>query len=1452
MRLKLKTLVGSLVLVLPTAGYTAPVVPASQPLFLTEAVKHNIMLGIDDSSSMDSEVLFPSNDGALWLNADGSFSNLDGTFVKGPDLPKYTYLFPNGASSDYVNGAAIVANDGHYAIPPIRSYAFARSSSYNRAYYDPNETYRPWPSFGSISYPEYPGTQAPFDPNEYDETNADTYLNLVASVDTSQEDTQWDFDIRDEDMVCDSAGNSNCSVGDKDYTYWPATYWVLDETSEFSFSPSLVNGESFHEDNSRLFEAENATFKSSGNDYSKASTNSSVARGVLVNSASAEDYIATNEGAANDDPSLSLSYGQASFSFTVPSSGDYHIWIRKFSKDGNSDSLWVNLQGYGPSDDVAVNPLTIYDGNSFVESSGEYWVKWWQGLTQTNDWSWDRVATGNLSVSTTYTLRIRPRESYVPVDQVMITKVADKSPSGALALLPAPQPVTLSCSGSAPGYYDIFRRSPGAFDFPGDSESDFALTPDGKCLKKVEIRSTVTSYPSGRTYAEELQNFSNWFTYYRRRHQAMRGGLASAFQGIGGIQTGVFWINNQRTVDMYDLDTVSDQQAFLGDIYNHVGSGGTALRSTLNHARTQFQRTGESAPIQYECQKNFTLLFTDGYATDTDFTGVANADGSAGAPYQDAYSNTLADIAFSMYTENPRTDITPTGAVAVPAICADETQTPPASVDCNADLHINTYTVGLGAKGTIFGQDYNVDGESKTYDKVSDAYSAAPSWPDVGLPADAVQIDDLYHAAVNGRGDIYNANTPAQLQSELSATIRDIVSSLGSASGVTFNSATLESDSLIFSALFNSTSWSGDVEARALNPSTGAISSSRSWSAAEQLSGQQPSQRTILTYSNTAADGVPFQWASLDTGQQADLGTDPNGDSDSFGEERLAYLRGDTSYDGQQLRNRDGLLGDIVNSTPLFVGAPRMNWPDAAPFGTEAFRYSAFRGNATNVERTPMVYVGSNDGMLHGFKAVESSSNGGGDELLAYVPRSIFSTSQNEGLHYLTDPAYRHRYYVDLSPQAVDVYMPGTSGGTPAWRTVLIGGLRGGGAGLFALDVTNPSNFSEANASDLVLWEFDDTDLPQMNYQLEQPVVVMMNNNRWALVLGNGFNNGDGSNAADDETGLLILYMDGGLDGEWTSGANGTPNDYEFLKVGDTGGLGAVNAIDTNGDRVVDRIYGGDLQGNLWVFDVTGSNPGNWGSAYTGSGNQGSAALPLFQTLSADTDSDGIDDRFQPISQRPLVLRNTLSPEGTEGGSGEDYLVYFGTGKYFENGDLTDTSDQSMYAVWDRGDSQLTRDDLQEQLIAETGGSLRNITGGTIDWAGEVAREYGWFMDLPESGERVLNPPKFRGEILFFETYTPNSAACASGGTSWFMSVTMDGVDPPFAVFDANNDGVISSDEGIYAGQKISNSSTGATGILGNSQYYQNLNGQPDQREVDYGEDTNRAGRLGWRELIDF
>ncbi len=714
-------------------------------------------------------------------------------------------------------------------------------------------------------------------------------------------------------------------------------------------------------------------------------------------------------------------------------------------------------------------------------------------------------------------------------------------------------------------------------------------------------------------------------------------------------------------------------------------------------------------------------------------------------------------------------------------------------------------------------------------------------------------IDDLYHAAVNGRGEMFNARTPVELRKELSAALRDIIASIGNASSVSFNTGTLNSDSLVYSASFNSTAWSGNLVARALDPNTGAVSPIPAWSAATRLDTQSPNERVILTYSNTSGDGIPFRWdtALLDAGQVADLSKSPSGTLDTRGQQRLEYLRGSRSGEGQEFRNRANVLGDIVHSTPLFVGDPKLAWPDAGLFGVELDRYSNFK-NITARGRTPVIYVGSNDGMLHGFNAKEATTDGGGLEVLAYVPRSVYSEDPNEGLNYLTRPDYTHRYYVDLTPQAVDVYTKATPTGTAAWRTALIGGLRNGGVGFFALDVTDPGAFSEANASDLVLWEFTEADDRRLNYVLSEPTVGMMPNGRWAMILGNGLSNTDASATAteaalDEKTGVFIIYMDGGLSGSWTEGT-----DYRFIALGDTGGLSAVQPIDTDGDSVIDRLYGGDQQGNMWVVDVSDPNSSKWTSAYKDGNSAGALPVPLFTASVADSTGTLVP---QPISNRPLVVRNVESPDGTEGPNSEDYMVYFGTGRYFTQGDASDTSAQTFYGVWDRGDKRLVRDNLVEQSITEVNNSfkrLRTSSSNTIDWSNTsgTGRDYGWYMDLPEAGERVLNPAQLRGEIVFFETFTPSQSACDGGGSSWLMSVDLDGSNPDQPVFDTNNDGVIDGNDGLYIGEKSDDQGTGGTAFLDEFQYL-NKNDEPEQREINVGESGQRTGRLGWQELLE-
>jgi type IV pilus assembly protein PilY1 len=1421
-------------LTLPSAGYAAPVVPANEPLFLAGTVKHNVMLAIDDSGSMDFETLFSVNDGALWLGENGSFVKDDGTFndagesgvLSQGDGGKYVYLLPNGRNGTY-DGRKM--NSGHYAVPPIKPFAFARSAAFNKSYYDPSAQYDPWPSYGGLSFSDIDPASAPFDARRNTQAN----LDLTSNINTANKGNQWGFEIEDSDMPCTDSGGACGSTGTQNYTYFPAHYYVVQPAGTYTFTP--VSGSGFSAATSVLLEAEDGTTLGS---YELASDGgSNISDDGLVDSASGGDYVGVGDVGSSSNSPPNSSEGQVDLSFTPRQAGEHTIWIRRYMANNNSDSLWLNLNGFSNTELIIVGG----QNEEFVSVGGGSWNKWWQGHDSSDSWVWEPWAkvTFNSAVDT-QNLRIRYRESNVYIDQILITPEAD-APGGPLELYSATgSAVTRDCAiDPSPAHYQEFFANTAQF-----SGVD-AIGPKGECLKRVEIRPAQTTYPYidsqgnllTRTYAEEITNFANWFTYYRRRHQAVRGGIASAFQGLGGIQTGLFWINNRRDVSMYDMDNAADVTAFLTEQYDYVSSGGTPNREALYHAAQQFKRTNDGAPITQECQKNFTLLFTDGFSNNSNISGIGNEDGSAGAPYQDSYSDTLADIAYKFYKENLRPDITPLGKVRVPAGCNEAVPDP--SLDCNTNLHMNTFTAGLGAKGTLFGVDYN---------KVADAYttSAGPAWPDTGL-RDKRMIDDLYHAAVNGRGEIFNAATPVELRNELTAALRDIIASIGNSSSVSFNTGTLKSDSLVFSASFNSTAWSGNLAARELDPNTGDVAGTPVWNASSRLDAQTPGDRVILTYSNTAGDGVPFRWDTtvLDSGQQADLNTSATGAADTQGEQRLNYLRGVRTGEGQQFRNRSSVLGSIVHSTPLFVGNPKLNWPDTDPFGVSTDRYSNFRNN-TAAGRAPVVYVGANDGMIHGFNAKGSITEGGGQELIAYVPRSVYSSTANEGLNYLTQPDYGHRYYVDLSPQAVDVYTKASPTGSAAWRTVLLGGLRNGGVGFFALDVTDPASFSEANAADLVLWEFNESHDRRLNYVISEPVVGLMPNDRWAMILGNGWANG--SDTDDNKTGVFIVYMDGGLDGIWTEGT-----DYEFLEMGDTGGMSAVQPLDTNGDSIVDRIYGGDREGNMWVVDVGDKDSSKWGPVYTDTND---APKPLFKA----TDGTANPGASQPISSRPLVVRNVVAPVGTEGTDGEDFLVLFGTGGYFTQGDASNTDEQTFYGVWDRGDSgvgdaSLTRNNLVEQsVITSANGLLRESGSAAIDWGNTSGngREYGWYMDLPETGERVINSAQIRGNIVFFETFTPSQSPCDGGGTSWLMSVDLDGSNPDSSVFDTNNDGVIDSTDGLYTGAKSDDQGTGSTAFLGDGQYINVANeDKVVKRDTDTGASGQRTGRLGWQELLE-
>lgn len=694
----------------------------------------------------------------------------------------------------------------------------------------------------------------------------------------------------------------------------------------------------------------------------------------------------------------------------------------------------------------------------------------------------------------------------------------------------------------------------------------------------------------------------------------------------------------------------------------------------------------------------------------------------------------------------------------------------------------------------------------------------------------------MLNAGALGGGGLYDAGSAADLKASFNQIANRIYESEGSSTSVAFNSSSLDAGTTIFSAKFNSGDWSGALSAFPIDGS-GNISDVPSWEAGSLLESVAPASRVMLTYRD-GVGGVAFTPSGVDlsgsgSAYASDLSINTSTGSsvvDSRASDRLSYLRGDRSNEGNgsdKFRKRGGLLGDIINSSPVYVGAPNAPWPDSAPFPTGASSYSSFKSSQGS--RTPVVYVGANDGFLHGFNATTTGADAG-RELIAFLPSALLSTDQRYGLHALASQDYRHKYYVDGTPTVSDAYISGS------WKTVLLGGLAGGGKGYYALDVTDPSNFSEANASSLVLWEFTDKDNSNLGYSFSRPQIGYMSNGEWAAIFGNGYNSATG------DAGLFIVYLDG---------ADSFGNSHVYLSTDtadatDKNGMSTPAIVDANQDGVIDRIYSGDLKGNIWAFDV--STSGSWGAVSDLLGKP----QPLF--------SAGVNE---PITAAPLVLRNTANRSGSD----PNLLVTFGSGQYLTTADEATDTAGGFYAVSDNGNYGLSKGSLAKRTLgtkslSQADGSsatFRTLSGAAVDWN----TEFGWYVELQpgnvlsggeDGGERVVTRPDLLRNVLFFNTLIPSGQACSAGGLGWIMSVDVrTGLAPAkFAVFDANGDGNIDGADQGLVGQIVDVGIPNKSAFLGGGkQYIPTSGGTVISRDVDVGK-AGREGRLSWEEVTPF
>ncbi|SDD10642.1 pilus assembly protein [Aquimonas voraii] len=852
-------------------------------------------------------------------------------------------------------------------------------------------------------------------------------------------------------------------------------------------------------------------------------------------------------------------------------------------------------------------------------------------------------------------------------------------------------------------------------------------------MYRYEIR--PENYQTAAGYQQQIQNFANWFSFYGNRNRSMIAGMTRALADISFLRVGFFTINNRVDVTMNDLEIQSARDnLYDNSLLTLPANGSTPNRQAVQHLGNQFRRAPAAKdavnppqPILNEanggaCQVNGGMLFTDGYSNQ-DGPTVGNRDGSLGFPFADTHSDTLADIA-SFYYENSLqpTNIVNQSGIQVPAACAAGTAEP--WVDCKTFPHMNFFGVTLGATGEAYGITHALPPNDWT-----EGYTNPPAWPS-RQNDNPTAVDDIWHAAINTRGRFINATTPEQITQAMRDVLLDVTSRARPAGGVAASGSRTGDGFLVYVPEFYSDDWTGDLKAYRLNDG-GTLVTPPEWSMAEELESVNPASRTI--YVNVDGSLQPFTQSGLGGAAtaQSRLGITA-ADLSAYGgatvEQVINYLRGDRTLEasnGGTLRSRRYKVGDILNSQPELTVAASFGYTRLSPAEGGGSSGSGSYGQYLRDKRgkVPVLFVGSNDGMLH---ALDSRPSGG-NVLFSIVPNSVLTS-----LKELPKKNYQHRYFVDGSPVQADVRIGST------WRTILLSSNGAGGKSIMALDVTNAATSFSPNSD--FLWEFQNTNL---GHVLNPPRAALLEGGNWVVVTGNGVNSGDHRSrlfVLNAATGAIITQLAVG------SGSATAPN-----------GLTSAVPVDTDFNGKADAIYGGDMQGNLWKFNVSAS-----GSITVANGGS-----PLFVA----TDASG---NRQPISGSLDVALHHIQGQ----------MVLFGTGQYFEVGDnLADASAQvqSFYGVWDKNDgSSATRSQLQPQVLGQValanGGQGRTISDNPVNWD----TQRGFLIDLripgggPNTlGERAIGRPRVQLGNVLFTSYRPVGDICNPGGDNWVYVVNL-------------------------------------------------------------------------------
>lgn len=1002
------------------------------------------------------------------------------------------------------------------------------------------------------------------------------------------------------------------------------------------------------------------------------------------------------------------------------------------------------------------------------------------------------------------------------------------------------------------------------FAFPGQgSSSNSGVCPATPVAPVTGNLVTLTPATQVETISGAITTVVDRYTATQTTTQTITDGIAGALGALSPAAP-VYSFTNQLS-----SNTTPNSSDTFGAWTNGSSTSSCIATASLPAAGTSASTllsnstsTGTTSPVVIASSSGPTA------GTSTSTTTV-NAIGT---------SNMLADVAAYYYNTNLRTSTLNncTGPVISPAttptnLCLAD-KVPSNGIDTATWQHMTTFTVGLGARGKmVFSPTYLTDSTGDFFDVFkgntkgatnctwADALTVAGgkcNWPVPG--SDKIEnIDDLWHAAVNGHGNYFSAANPKTLRDALSSSLDVIVNSPKSgtaASAATTNPKITSTNNFQFSSYFKSVEWSGELIRQTIDISNGSVPAydhtnpnptAYDWSAQTLLNARSYSTRTIYTKGSTGL--IPFTWTALGTdGLQSNF-TTPNisisppsfpnqltglyqfcavgtdcisasaqsnntiATNGAAGEALVNFLRGDRSNEEgivndttKYYRHRVSVLGDIVSAQPQYVGPPTKNYTDTG--------YAAFK--TAQAARTALVYAAANDGMLHAFNATT------GAEAWAYIPSYVLPR-----LYTLADKNYsdKHQYFVEGTPKASDVYIGGV------WKTILVGGMNGGGTGFYSLDITDP-------AIPKLLWEYTNSN---MGYTFGNPEITKLDNGTWVVLLTSGHNNcptsttncsknsmGDGVGhlyVLDAQTGTLVSTSPSS-DISTGEGSNVTPS-----------GLSRIIA-QAQSNNVTSRVYGGDLLGNLWRFTI--------GS--TGYSKQ------LLATLK---DASG---NPQPITARPQVT--------TVNGN---TIVYVGTGRYLGTTDVGSTLQQSFYAVKDKfgstslGNPRTSTNFISKSAVVGTcpvgvsldicnpSENIRTVTQNNGVGTDSISNKDGWYIDFPvNSGEMDFTDPKLTKGTLTFSTSAPKATTSEVCGSS----TNPDPVAFAYAVdyltggAIGNNSGVIATTigGGIATAPLIEQLTNGK--VLAK---YRLSNGTEVVKEVPFGTTGSSTRRISWRELIE-